>query len=343
MIKVVRSDSLAEKVVFVDGLPGCGKTLFSTLISAMARVELLSYTYEIEHICELYYLDKITKDAAITMVSMQADLRIYNVMMGRDVNFRPSDLSSVMKYHDPSKYFQRILKDGDENVPDIINQIHPILNFSVHNLLAYSEPIWDALGDRCVFIEIVRHPLYMIRQQTLNMKNLIGNIRDFTVYYSHNGQEFPYYVKDWENQFIGSTDIDRVIYFIDNISKQTKKAKTEFLSFKSNRILTIPFESFVLSPDHWMDSISGLIGTDVTDTVKRVMIEQNVPRSKVAQGIDLEIYRRCGWEPGRSGLNERDELNIRRADIVKEASHDAVIILDQLCIEYEKQHWSPSV
>jgi hypothetical protein len=64
MINVVRNNSLAKKVVFVDGLPGCGKTLFSTLISAMERVELLSYTYEIEHICQLFYLDKITIDAA---------------------------------------------------------------------------------------------------------------------------------------------------------------------------------------------------------------------------------------------------------------------------------------
>ena len=56
MVKLSRKNHFAEKTVFVDGLPGCGKTLFSSIISAMDKVELLSYSYEIEHICQLFYL-----------------------------------------------------------------------------------------------------------------------------------------------------------------------------------------------------------------------------------------------------------------------------------------------
>ena len=177
MINVVRNNSLAKKVVFVDGLPGCGKTLFSTLISAMERVELLSYTYEIEHICQLFYLDKITIDAAKTMVSLQTDLRIYHTMMGRDVNFRPSDLSSVIKYHNPLKYFQRIFQDGDETIPSIIEKENPVLNFSVHNMLAYSGPVWDALGDRCVFIENLG----------MNLGGCITSSQLFSLYFQKQG------------------------------------------------------------------------------------------------------------------------------------------------------------
>ncbi len=225
MIDIVRNGNSAEKVVFVDGLPGCGKTLFSNIISAMDRVELLSYTYEIEYICQLFYLDKITIDAAKSVISMQTDLKLYNCMMGRDTNFRPSDLSSVMKYHNPSKYFHRILQEGDDKILNIIKEESPILNFSVHNMLAYSAPIWSALSNRCVFIEIVRHPLYMIKQQLLNMKNLIGNIRDFNVYYENNNHEFVYYAKNWEEDYIESNNIDRVIYFISNITKETNKVR----------------------------------------------------------------------------------------------------------------------
>ncbi len=113
MVELSREEYFAEKIVFVDGLPGCGKTLFSNVISAMDRVELLSYSYEIEHICQLFYLDKIQLDAATVMISLQADLKLYNTMMGRDVNFRPSDLSSAIRYHNPSKYFDRLDCVGD--------------------------------------------------------------------------------------------------------------------------------------------------------------------------------------------------------------------------------------
>ena len=135
MIDIVRNGNIAEKVVFVDGLPGCGKTLFSNIISAMDRVELLSYTYEIEYICQLFYLDKITIDAAKSVISMQTDLKLYNCMMGRDTNFRPSDLSSVMKYHNPSKYFHRILQEGDDKILNIIKEESDSNNFFLKTII----------------------------------------------------------------------------------------------------------------------------------------------------------------------------------------------------------------
>ena len=46
MYKTSRRLSLAKKIVFIDGLEGCGKTLFSTVISSLDRVEKLTYAYE---------------------------------------------------------------------------------------------------------------------------------------------------------------------------------------------------------------------------------------------------------------------------------------------------------
>ncbi len=339
MNTISRKAHLAEKIVFVDGLPGCGKTLFSTLIASMDRVELLSYTYEVEHICALYYLDKIPIDAAKAMVSMQTDLKIYNTMMGRDVNFRPTDLSSVFKNHNPSRYLQRLFGPGDEKVPEMIQQENPILNFAVHNLLSYSEPIWQALGGRCVFIEIVRHPLYMVRQQALNMSHLLGDVRDFTVYYAHKGFDLPYYIHGWEKDYLNSNSMERTIYFIDKLTHRTKKARKKLKEEYQAKIITIPFELFVLNPDPWLDKIAKVIGTNLTDATRKMMKEQNVPRNMVAQGIDLDIYRRCGWLPPKDGATERSELDARREDFSKEASNDALTILDRLSKEYEDKYW----
>ena len=255
MNTISRKAHLAEKIVFVDGLPGCGKTLFSTLIASMDRVELLSYTYEVEHICALYYLDKIPIDAAKAMVSIQTDLKIYNTMMGRDVNFRPTDLSSVFKNHNPSRYLQRLFGPGDEKVPEMIQQENPILNLAVHNLLSYSEPIWQALRDRCVFIEIVRHPLYMVRQQALNMSHLLGDVRNFEVNYAHKGFDLPYYIHGWEKDYLNSNSMERTIFFIDKLTHRTNIARKKLKEKYQAKIITIPFELFVLNPEPWMQKL----------------------------------------------------------------------------------------
>ena len=125
--KVVRKDNLAKNIIIVDGLPGCGKTLFSSIISSLDRVEILSYAFEIEFICRLYYLGKMKEDASIAMVNNLIDQKLYNLMMGRDVNFRFSDLSSVFNYPKPLKYFKRIFQEGDLVVPDRIEKTKPII------------------------------------------------------------------------------------------------------------------------------------------------------------------------------------------------------------------------
>ena len=343
MVKLSRKNHFAEKTVFVDGLPGCGKTLFSSIISAMDKVELLSYSYEIEHICQLFYLGKIQLDAATTMIGIQTDLKLYNTMMGRDVNFRASDLSSAVNYHNPSKYFDRLNDIGDSAIPEKIIQEKPILNISVHNMLAFSDPIWKSLGNRCVFIEIVRHPLYMIRQQALNMQNMIATARSFSVYFEKHNNELIYYTKGWEGKYLQSNSLERVIYFMDNLTNKTKKARDRLtLEFKSN-ILTIPFEQFVLDSDLWVDKIAEIIGTKITDATKEEIKKQNIPRDMVAQGVDLDIYRRCGWVPPKNNSTERDELNVRREDVAKEVGSDALAVLDRLSRDYENQYWNPDI
>ena len=337
----IRKPQLAEKIIMVGGLDGCGKTLFSPIVSALDRVELPMYSYEIEHYCSLYSLKHLSLQSASTLIRMQSDLKLYNSMMGREVNFRPSDLSSVQKYHKPGQYFERLFQPGDELIPNIIDHKKPILNLTIHNVLFTSDPIWNALGDRCVYVDVVRHPLYMVRQQQLNMKKLIDDVRDFIIYYERQGKTYPYWAKGWEDLFDQSSDIERSIHYIDQMTQRVEKAKKVLVKKYNASILTIPFEKFVLNPEPWVERIASAVSSNITENTRKVMAQQMVPRKKIAQGLDLEIYRRCGWVPPIDGASEHDELIIRRKDVELDASSSTMKILDRICNEYEHCFWSP--
>ena len=49
--KAIRSKSILDKVLFVNGQPGCGKTLFTSIMPTIPRIELLNFSTEIENIC----------------------------------------------------------------------------------------------------------------------------------------------------------------------------------------------------------------------------------------------------------------------------------------------------
>ncbi|MDG2228514.1 MAG: hypothetical protein P8L74_00155 [Gammaproteobacteria bacterium] len=340
--KIIREKFLADNIVIVDGFPGCGKTLFGPIISSYDRVEIMQYMFEIEFICRLSHLGKISTDATISMIRMLSDQKLYQCMMGRDTNFRYRDLSSVFKYHSPSKYLKRIFQAGDMVVPDRINSSEPILSFVSHDLFSYSEPVFEALNDRLTFIEIVRHPLYMIIQQTLNMERLFtgSEARDIQIYFEYQNNEMPYFCQGWEDQYISSNNIDRAIYSIYHANKLSAKMRSKVKTdYKKTRYLKVPFEKFVIDPYPYLDLFSLNLSSKINKDTTKALKEQNVPRKKIADGIPLEVYQRCGWEPSDENLSEEEELEKRRSWAVEMgATEQALEVLDMMSKEYTEQN-----
>ena len=336
---ITRRRSIYHKVIIVDGLPGCGKTLFSNLVSTIDRVESMTYAFEIEYYCALNFLNRMDLDTSESLTKMAVDLKIYEMMMGRNVNFRSSDLSGITNFHDPERYLKRLSQEGDVAIPDRILEEKPILNLTTHNLLSVSEPIWKSLGEDCIFVEIVRHPLYMFRQKLLSIEALHGNPRHFHVYFDYNGIELPSYVKGLEDLYLKSNTTEKVVHFMDQMISRTNLMRDKIKKYSNVKIITIPFEKFVLNPQQEIESIANMADSKTLENTMIEMKKQRVPREHVAEGLDIDIYKRCGFVPSIDGLTEREELNLRRSDVLLNADNDTIRVMDRITKEYESLYW----
>ena len=334
LLKIVRQKQLAEKIVIVDGQPGCGKTMLSPIVSSMDRVELLSYAFEIEFICRLFSLKKIESDAAISMVRMLTDHKLYQTMMGRDTNFRYSDLSSVFKDSNPWRYFKRIFQDGDLTIPEKIKNEKPILNLTTHDLLSVSDPIRLGLNDSVLFIEVVRHPLYMVKQQQLNMERLTDNPRDIQINIEYKGKQLPYFSAGWEEKFLSSNSIEKAIYCIEK-STNGSDIKRKLWEREGVSIITVPFEKFVVDPWIFLDKIEKELGSKINSKTYKVLKQQNVPRKMISDAPALDIYKRCGWRPPDTS-NEADELERIKSNIENDVSVEALYVINKLSEKYKE-------
>ena len=333
LTKVVRQKQLTEKIVIVDGQPGCGKTMLSPIIASMERVELLSYAFEIEFICRLFHLNKIDNDAAIAMVRMLADHKLYQTMMGRDTNFRYSDLSSAFQDSNPWRYFKRIFQKGDLVIPERIKNERPILNLTTHDLLSMSDPVLSGLGEAVLFIEVVRHPLYMVKQLQLNMERLVNNVRDIQINIEYQGRQLPYFAYGWEEQFLNANSMEKAVSCIEKTTRATNNKRKMWEEMNHLSILTIPFEKFVLDPWPYIKEIEKKLETKIGPRTNKIMRKQNVPRKVLADAPSFEIYKRCGWEPPTEG-SEENELTKRRDMVSKNSSPETLEIMDNLSREY---------
>jgi len=340
-VNIERNELLLDQLVLVDGLPGNGKTLFSSIIPSLSKIELLSYSDQIEAICEYFFLGKIKLKEATTLIRMFADLKLYNQSMGRNVNFRKRDLSSVYNYPNSKEYENRLNGPGDENIIPIIKKNKPVLHLATHNKLGYSKPLWSAFEEKLFFLEIIRHPAYMITQiSKVLMEDLVENVRNWSTQFSYKNKAIPYFAMGWEADFLNLNPTERSIRFINDYIDKVKKFKSDNHQ-RSNQVLTIPFELFVLEPKRYVKKIIKFLNVKATKLTNSAMLKQNVPRNKIADGIDLEIYRRCGWKKPIDKLDESDELDLRKKNIQKLASKKHYELFNYLCESYEKEIWSP--
>ena len=337
--RIIRQKQLTEKIVIIDGQPGCGKTMLSPILASMERVELLSYAFEIEFICRLFHLNIIKDDAAIAMIRMLVDHKLYQTMMGRDTNFRYSDLSSVFQDANPWRYFKRIFQKGDLEIPDRIKRQKPILNLTTHDLLSRSDPIISAIGDAVLFIEVVRHPLYMVKQQQLNMERLVDNERDIQINIEHKGHQLPYFAFGWEQKFLNCNSMEKAVYCIEKTTNESNLKRKVWKKNKELSIITIPFEKFVLDPWPYLKKIEDTLGTCIGSKTSKIMKKQNVPRKVLSDAPPFDIYERCGWEPP-SESSEHNEITKRRNLVAQNVSEEVLKLMDELSKNYFNEHLS---
>ena len=163
--------------------------------------------------------------------------------------------------------------------------------------------------------------------------------REFSIWYEYRGENLPWFVREWEEKYIAASKMDKMIWLLARHLEHCDRVYHSIPHHQTSQILTIPFEHFVLDPWPYMKQIEKLLGVHMTRRTYKEMKRQKVPRKMIAEGIDLPIYRKYGWEPPKT-LTEIEEMNRRREFVAKEASHQAMETLDRLCQEYERQYLS---
>ena len=254
-IKLSRQKQLFKKILLINGFPGCGKTMLSPILSSFDRVEIMQYDTTIEQTCQYSYLRKIPDDVARSSIRMHCDELIYNVSMGRNTNCRPSDLSSIFK-HKPLMYIKRMLSQGDESIPEKIEKRRPILNLTTHFLYPMVDIIFDSLNESLLFIEVIRHPIYMVVQSQKNFK-MFESARHGHVRYNFNNKEYTWFTRGWEDSFDKSNTYEKTIYLLQwyfNI----------FFKNPNSRVHIIPFELFVKNPQNYLLSLSKFLDSHLT-------------------------------------------------------------------------------
>ena len=337
-MRSIRQGELAKKILITDGLPGCGKTMLSPILSSLAKVEMYYFAFEIEFISRLFHFREIKKDSASTLIRMLTDYKLYNSMMSREVNFRPSDLSSVTRHHNYSEYLKRLKNVGDKKVPELIKKINPILHLISHDLLNYSNILVDALAPRLTYVELVRHPIDMVNQQIYIMKDHYKNPRSIQVEFEYKNKPLPYWSSNWKNKFLKLNNVNRAIYNIFNMYNDNIKNRKRLKKLLKNNYICVPFEKFTVDPMPILKKISKSLNTKITQITLKEMKNQKIPRKNFFNTPQITLYKQAGGS--LIDIADRKKDIVRKIAIFKKngATKKYLDLLEKISKDYENKY-----
>jgi hypothetical protein len=329
-----RPEALAKQIVILDGISGTGKTMFTPILSSFERMQNARFEYMVEYLCISKKYGKLSKDGTSVLLNLLADSKFYDGMISREVNFRPNDLSSVFYSSNIMQYLRQLWMNDGKEVEDRIEKENPILLLTTHQLFDCLEAIYESFNGRVKVIETIRHPVYLLDHWSTYIEMFGKNSRDFTVWADHFGVSVPWFAIGWEEKYINTKKEDKVIYTIDSLMNKiicSSSSKNE-----KKDVMLIPFEKFVLEPEHIMIELESFLNTNMTRSTKRIMKKQNVPRKSINDGPYKSIYGRYGVSKYSNSLSHKDDMDFKLEKTKSNTSIEAFSVLENIAGKYEE-------
>lgn len=289
MTKITRQNFI-KNLVLITGLTRSGKTMLAPIVSSMKRVEHVTLNYLMEQIPMAHILGLVPDQTAICLMRYAVDAMFYDFTIGRNLNLRFGDLSSVWKSSQPVQYLKRLFsREGDAALESIL-QKNPLFLLMVHDAIWHAD-IYFKSFPWMKMVHITRHPIDMVCDWYKKGygSDFFENPRNATLTIEWESKQFPYYAAGWEEEYLNMREIDRVIYMIKRLEDNHRKKYDSLSENERRRIIIISFERMLTGPETILKDISEFLGTAPTMYTARICKRERCPRKLRREDRDREL------------------------------------------------------
>ena len=311
-------NSFTNDIIIVDGFWGGGKSVVTSLVGSLSRVEKKKVEHVYEYVSITHAAGKMKADAAAVFLQIYADLSQYNNLIGREVNLRWADDSGFRNNPGSTKYLRRLFSRDGDLIPIKINAENIALLIASHKLLTTSEILYDAFGSRLKLIEVVRHPVHLF-YNTRDYLSVFDRPREFDLAWDLNGVKIPVFAKNWATEFADASIADRALLTIARVKKATVESIDQ-ITLSGKPILVLSFENTVLDPQTALLQLESFLGRTRTKFTKRVLRHQALPRTQISAGKSTSSFS----FNSKSSMTERQIYEQITESITKNASPYAI-------------------
>ena len=269
---------LAENILFVEGISRSGKFLVSNLLAGISEVEPVQYLWLLEQIPVLNSRGLIEDETAKEIARCELDLHCYELLIGRNLNHRKSDKSSIFNYPDVDLYLERCNHiDGDAPIQKFWKE-QRFAQFILHESMNHIEFYLSAFH-KAKIISIVRSPADLAYSW---YKRGLGcrwgkDPKLFQITFSYKTVPVPWFIYPLAEDYLSLSEVDRAIFSIIRLHRlAVEKYRSLSLSLQ-RRILITSFEHLMRNPLPEITRIGEFLQKEISVTIHQILSHEQLP------------------------------------------------------------------
>ena len=160
-MKLIKKHFL-ENLILVTGTHTSGKSMVSPIIASFQNVEILRKIYTLDQFAMLHHFKKIDPKISTFMAKHILDISYYDQLIGRNMNFRAEDETSVYQSKNPNFFANRTnIKRGYDVIKNHKDKNTHMLLDTHDGLWFYN--FWKSIGIKNLkIISVFRSPIDIV-------------------------------------------------------------------------------------------------------------------------------------------------------------------------------------
>ena len=271
---------LLKNPVLIDGLSRSGKSIISKILPTLNNSEHLKVFTYFEHIMPALRYKEIKLNYANAQLITMLNELAYNTFIGRDVNFRSTDYTSVTTKNLKKKYLQRLKsKEGDIIVKKLMKTKN-FFPFMAHEIMPNLDEL-NKMRIKFKIIEFYRNPvdnIYSWIEKKL-CNDFVTNPRSFTLatFDSKLKRKVPWFCGNNVKYWLKLNTYEKSVFAVCKLLEESVKSQKKN---NKTKILTLSFESFYKNPFINIKKICKFLNCKTTKYTNLEIKKANCPREE---------------------------------------------------------------
>lgn len=258
-VEMAETRIFSKNLIAVDGITRAGKFWIASMLAHFERMEHVQHRAVMDLCVSMHLMGVISENAARSLLQNEANTHMYETSIGRNLNFRFADSSSVYKNPNLQAYLQRVA--GPDALPhDVAREIGKsdrLFLFIAHNWLCNAPLCFRAFPD-LKLIRMERNPIDLVYAWFAKGH---GRPQAFAGRIAGEGGPQPWFASGWSAQYDGLKEMDRIIQSVVHLDGVAKKAFRALPDSLRRRILFTSYEALGSSPMIEAERIADFLGT----------------------------------------------------------------------------------